>query len=159
MFLRSIADMPPHSGKIMLDGDASGMMSGPEWRKKVGMLPSESSWWFDTVGEHFNKVHEIWFKALGFTPGVLKWHTNRLSSGERQRLALLRLLSNHPEALLLDEPTTNLDLENMKRVEKLLENYRLEEKASVFWVCHDMDQIKRVSNRCFHLKDNQFIEF
>ncbi|MDM8522529.1 ATP-binding cassette domain-containing protein [Desulfococcaceae bacterium HSG8] len=158
LFLRAIADMEPYSGRIFLDDIESVSFSGPEWRKKVGLLPAESAWWHDTVGEHFQQKTEqgwdgSWFETLGFDPDVETWSINRLSSGERQRLALLRLLSNRPKALLLDEPTANLDPENTDRVEKLLENYRIENEPAVIWVSHDVRQLGRVADRRFLLRE------
>ena len=50
LFLRAVADMDMHTGEVFLDGIESRSMPGHEWRKKVGLLPSENSWWFDTVG-------------------------------------------------------------------------------------------------------------
>lgn len=162
LFLRAVADMEYHIGKIFLDGVESAHIPAPEWRKKVGMLPAENAWWFDTVGEHFSHSRsgeeKKWFEAVGFPPHVVKWEISRLSSGERQRLALLRLLANHPKVFLLDEPTANLDAENITRIENLITTYRIENESSVIWVTHDTDQLKRVSNRRFLLENGNFSE-
>jgi ATPase subunit of ABC transporter with duplicated ATPase domains len=147
--------MIPHTGRVYLNHTESSEMTGPEWRKKVGLLPSESSWWFDTVGEHFNSVEEKWLKALGFDGQVMQWEVSRLSSGERQRLALLRLLNNRPKVLLLDEPTANLDSDNIMQTEKFLSDYRIGTESPVIWISHDIAQLKRVSSCCFILKDNR----
>ncbi|QTA90239.1 ABC transporter ATP-binding protein [Desulfonema magnum] len=158
LFLRAIADMDPHTGKIFLNGTESAQISGHQWRRQVGLLPAESSWWLDTVGEHFDKnINKKWLSAVGFDADVAKWEISRLSSGERQRLALLRLLANRPECLLLDEPTANLDPENITRVEKFLETYQRENKPSVIWVSHDSEQLSRISTRCFILKNKSLI--
>lgn len=98
----------------------------------------------------------MWLEELGFDIHVLKWNINRLSTGERQRLALLRLLVNQPKVLLLDEPTANLDAENIMRVEKIIDDYRVEKKPAIIWVAHDIQQLKRASNYCFILKNNNF---
>ncbi len=166
LFLRAVADIDPCTGKISLHGTESVLAPPPEWRKQAGLLPSESVWWFDTVGEHFPvSQNEYWkqkdikcFEALSFETDVLNWKISRLSSGERQRLAILRLIANRPKALLLDEPTANLDAENITRVEKFLETYRLENQAAVIWVSHDIEQLGRVSNRRFLLKNSIFTE-
>jgi ABC-type multidrug transport system ATPase subunit len=90
----------------------------PDWRRRVGLLPAESGWWADRVGAHFITTNDARNPAttptpilarLGFEPDVLDWDVQRLSSGERQRLGLARLLLNRPEVLLLDEATANLD--------------------------------------------------
>jgi len=164
LFLRSVADMDPHTGSIFLDGVESFQIPAPLWRKQVGLFPAESRWWFDTVGEHFHHSSSrewredgrMWLEELGFDIHVMKWNISRLSSGERQRLALLRLLVNQPKVLLLDEPTANLDAENIMRVEKIIDDYRVEKKPAIIWVGHDIQQLKRASNFCFILKNNDF---
>jgi ABC-type iron transport system FetAB ATPase subunit len=63
----------------------------------------------------------------------------------------MRLLSNRPRVLLLDEPTANLDPENTQRVEAVITEYRRAHKAAVIWVSHDTAQIERVANRHYEL--------
>jgi ABC-type iron transport system FetAB ATPase subunit len=79
----------------------------------------------------------------------------RLSSGEKQRLALLRLLANQPRVLLLDEPTANLDPENTRRVEAVIREYCRERAAAVVWVSHDREQAARVADRQFEVADGR----
>lgn len=158
LMLRAVADLEPHQGSVYLDDAKAIEMHPIEWRRKVGMLPAESQWWHDTVEEHFKKVNALWLEMLGMDVEVMKWRVSRLSSGERQRLALLRLLCNRPKVLLLDEPTANLDPENGLKAEKLLENYRAQQEASLIWVSHDPEQIRRVSTRHYVLRDGSLIE-
>jgi ABC-type iron transport system FetAB ATPase subunit len=86
-------------------------------------------------------------KALGLPAEALGWQISRLSTGERQRLALLRLLAMGPSALLLDEPTANLDADNGLRVERLIRAYADEHQAPVLWVSHDAAQRQRIADR------------
>jgi len=151
LFLRAVADMDPHEGRAFLDDRASTDLTGPEWRRRVGYLPSESAWWFESVGEHLNGVAPEWLRDLGFEEDVLDWRVSRLSSGERQRLALIRLLANKPRALLLDEPTANLDADNIDKAESFLTAYRQRRHPPVIWVSHDADQLARVADRRFRL--------
>lgn len=161
LFLRAVADIDSHTGKVFLNGTESADLPAPEWRKQVGMLPAESAWWADTVGEHFSRSGgespepetDNWLKWLGFEAEVMDWEIARLSSGERQRLALVRLLANHPKALLLDEPTANLDAENITRMETLVKTYQRENKTPMIWVSHDTWQLDRVASRRLLLKD------
>ena len=158
LLLRSIADLDPHGGELFLDNTEYRQMTGPQWRRKVGMLPAESQWWRDRVGEHFPEVHQDWLAMLGFDRDVMEWPVERLSSGERQRLALLRLLCNRPQVLLLDEPTANLDPTNVERVEQLLSEYRYQYGPPMLWVSHDRGQIRRIASRCFRLENGQMTE-
>ncbi len=96
-----------------------------------------------------------WLSRLGFEPDVLGWSVARLSSGERQRLALVRLLAQSPEALLLDEATANLDPTSTDRVESVLDAYRKRHDAAVLWVSHDPEQRQRLGNRSLIIRDER----
>lgn len=157
LFLRGIADLDPHGGEILLDETACAATAAHKWRQRVGLLPAESHWWFDTVGEHFTEVDEAELSSLGFDPEVLQWSVNRLSTGERQRLALLRLLANHPQVLLLDEPTGNLDPQNTERVEAVIKQYMSTNPVAVIWVSHDARQRQRVGQQHYVLRDGQVL--
>ena len=166
LLLRALADLDPHEGEAWLDGTACSALPAPAWRRRVALLPAESFWWYDRVGDHFDRVPpggtgrgvggttqandvgqatQALLVRLGFTPEVLEWTVTRLSTGERQRLALARLLALQPQVLLLDEATANLDPPNRDRVEDLIQDYRREQGAAVLWVSHDPDQRRRLA--------------
>ena len=166
LLLRALADLDPHEGEAWLDGTACSSLPAPAWRRRVALLPAESFWWYDRVGDHFDLVPpsgtgrglggptqadevgqttQTLLVRLGFTPEVLEWTVSRLSTGERQRLALARLLTLQPQVLLLDEATANLDPPNRDRVEDLIQDYRREQGAAVLWVSHDPDQRRRLA--------------
>ncbi len=88
---------------------------------------------------------------LGFGEDVLEWRVERLSTGEKQRLALFRLLLNEPKVLLLDEPTAALDVSNVWKVEEVIAEYRNATGAAVVWVSHNPEQIARVADRHLQL--------
>ncbi|MEA1923141.1 MAG: ATP-binding cassette domain-containing protein [Pseudomonadota bacterium] len=156
LLLRALADLDPHEGEVLLDGQPSQIWPAPQWRRRVALLPAESQWWHDTVGEHLQKpVAPEMLAALGFENQVMSWSITRLSSGEKQRLAILRLLQNQPEVLLLDEPTANLDPENAKRVENLFLNYQREQGAAILWITHDLDQGRRLGGRHYRIEDGR----
>jgi phosphate-transporting ATPase len=148
LLLRAIADLDPNEGLVTLDGRDRSTIAGPEWRRLVGYVPAEPSWWADTVGEHFGE----WTTALGFVrdlgfPEETKaWPIARLSTGERLRLALIRALMVRPKVLLLDEPTAALDAVSVAAVEALI-GTRIRAGLAVLWVTHDVEQAKRVAHR------------
>ncbi|VFQ43537.1 ABC transporter ATP-binding protein [Desulfoluna butyratoxydans] len=145
--LRAVADMEPHDGRVCLGATDRDALCASEWRRMVGLLPSESAWWADGVAQHFLTPEAVCPEALGLREEVLTWPVKRLSSGERQRLSLLRLLDRRPRALLLDEPTANLDGESTRRVESLILDYAQTHRAPVIWVGHSVDQLNRVAQR------------
>jgi ABC-type iron transport system FetAB ATPase subunit len=145
--LRAIADLDPHSGEVRLSGIPAHSIAPPEWRRQVGLLPPESSWWLPRVADHFHAAAALPLADVGLAEAILEQPVARLSSGEKQRLALLRLLANRPRVLLLDEPTANLDPENTRRVEALIAAYRESRGAAVIWVSHDREQAARVCDR------------
>lgn len=157
LLLRAIADMEPHGGEVYLDGTEQCRFPAPVWRRQVALLPAESMWWSDTVGEHFTRVDADGFDRLGIDRHILTWPVSRLSSGERQRLALLRLMENHPRLLLLDEPTANLDPDNTARVEELVRDYRAATGAAVLWVGHLQAQLQRVADHMVGLTAGQIL--
>lgn len=99
---------------------------------------------------------EPWLERLG-----LGDHMNRtparLSSGERQRIAIARALSNDPELLLADEPTGNLDTERGRDVLELLREFARERDLPVLLVTHD-PQATEVVDRALVLRDGCLAE-
>jgi ABC-type iron transport system FetAB ATPase subunit len=151
--LRAIADLDEHAGRIACQGIAATDLSPSQWRCRVGLLASDSQWWRDRVEEHFLvPPSQQQLEALDLPPALLPELVAKLSSGERQRFALLRLLANRPRVLLLDEPTANLDQDNVARVEKLVAAYMAAENAAVLWVSHDPAQGTRVAHRQLRLE-------
>ncbi len=163
LLMRAIADLDPHLGEVILDGVPREEFSGPQWRKKIGYLPAVSQWWGDYVREHFDaeidkdQIHE-WLAALDLKQAILEATTATLSSGERQRLALIRLLANRPQVLLLDELTASLDSANITNVETLIAGYQQQQRCAVLWISHDHQQLQRVASRHFVIEQGKLLE-
>jgi ABC-type iron transport system FetAB ATPase subunit len=155
--LRAIADLDPHLGQAWCDATAQTELSGPAWRQRVGLLPAESAWWSDQVRDHFQQLEPKMLELLDLPAECGDWQVSRLSSGERQRLSLLRLLTNRPDVLLLDEPTANLDQANIERTEALIERWRRDQQTAVLWVSHDQDQQRRVGTRSLRIEGRQLV--
>ncbi len=160
---RAITDLIPAGGEILLDGRVSGSFAPTQWRSKVTMVPADSYWWYDRAGAHFPITDKTSLlrescMLLGLEPEVLNWQVSRLSTGERQRLALLRSLQNSPTVLLLDEPSSGLDAYHTGLMEKYVGNYLRQNKPAIVWVSHDAEQLKRVASREFRMEQHRLYQ-
>ncbi|WP_166267917.1 ABC transporter ATP-binding protein [Marinobacter caseinilyticus] len=150
--LRAIADLDVHAGRVWLGETEQSATPAHLWRQQVMLVPAESQWWAERVEDHFPVATVMdGLAELGFEPDVMGWSVSRLSSGEKQRLALLRAMARRPAALLLDEPTANLDQESVAAMERWLLAAVRERQLPVLWVAHTPDQIQRVAQRHFRL--------
>jgi ABC-type iron transport system FetAB ATPase subunit len=157
LLLRALADLIPHAGHVFLDAIDAQHLSPVQWRRQVGYLPAESQWWLETVAEHFSQPNAELLRELGFDTPAWQWPIARLSSGEKQRLGLLRLLQHTPACLLLDEPTASLDQENTLRVEAVVKQYATRHQAAVIWVSHNPAQIQRIAAQHWRLQQGTIV--
>ncbi len=77
-----------------------------------------------------------------------------LSSGERQRVAIIRALANKPKLILADEPTGNLDSNTGKVVIEILKQLNKEKKVTILMVTHDISAAKQ-AKRMITMKDGK----
>ena len=158
VLLRLIADLDPGSGDVLLNGQSRSQFSAPAWRQQVMYLAAEPAWWADSVMAHFlpdtrSELLQLG-EQLGLRSGFIDIPVAQLSTGERQRLALLRGLLRQPQVLLLDEPTAALDEASVAAVEQLLQA-RQAQGMSLLWITHSHAQALRVGQRCLRLHDRQ----
>jgi putative ABC transport system ATP-binding protein len=85
----------------------------------------------------------------------LNFLPEKLSGGEKQRVAVARALVNDPALILADEPTANLDSKIGQEVMRMLRRIAKEQGRSVIIVSHD-PRIKEVADRVLWLEDGQF---
>ena len=156
VLLRVVADLDVHQGDAFLDGEACSAMPAPTWRQRVTYVAPDSGWWGERVGEHFAADVDLGhlLPAVGIAADAARWPVARLSTGERQRIALLRALQPRNRVLLLDEPTSGLDPESIGKVEALLRQ-RLASGTSILMVTHDAQQAERMASRRFELRDGR----
>ena len=81
--------------------------------------------------------------------------TKVLSGGEKSRLNLVKFLLNPPNLLLMDEPTTHLDLISIDALIIALSNYG----GSLVFISHDVNFIRKLGNNVWHIKDGDLIKY
>ncbi len=154
LMLRMIADLDPHDGDALLDGCPCSTMPAFRWRRQVVYCAAESGWWLDQVGAHFSQSSVEAATSLGLDPGIFDKAVSSCSTGERQRLALLRALELVSPVLLLDEPTGALDQAAVAQVETML-RARLAVGTTMMMVTHDPAQAARMGTRQAHLRQGR----
>ncbi len=151
LLLRMLADLDPNQGRVSLGGVSRESLPASTWRRLVTYVAAESGWWEDSVAAHFTDLDAVrpLLPQVKLDPSLLQAQVLQLSTGERQRLALLRALVQQPRFLLLDEPTAALDPASRDAVEQLLRRQR-EQGMGLLLVSHDADQAQRLAD--IHLR-------
>ncbi len=154
LLLRAIADLDPVRGEISLDGQDKDQFAAESWRKIVRYQAAESGWWLERVEEHFSDLPLAIKRGaqLDLPEKLFASPVAHLSSGERQRLAFVRALEDHPGVLLLDEPTSALDEHAEELMEKKI--VCLQQKGMiVIIVTHSNAQAQRLATHTLDIKD------
>ena len=161
LLLRMIADLDPNQGEVFLDGQERRGIAAPAWRRRVVYGAAEPGWWHDTVAPHFapgaaRDLALTLTPRLGLDTALLDSPVVRLSTGERQRLALIRALAPDPPVLLLDEPTGPLDQDSTTLVETVLRE-RLAAGTAILLVTHSPEQAARLGQQQFRMQQRRLI--
>lgn len=173
-FLRLISRLiTPNSGEIILDGEMIRSMKSVEVAKKLAMLPQMQDHQLDlTVGEliEFGRYPHrgAYGKLTKEDDEIVHWamevtrltpFKNRilqsLSGGERQRAWIAMAVAQRPQILLLDEPTTFLDISHQLDVMELVKELNAQFGMTVVMVLHDINQAARYSDRLIVLKHGE----
>ena len=159
--LRMIADLDPCDGDVLLDGVARATWRAPVWRSMVVYQPAEPAWWDSTPEAHFPPAQRAYAQALlpalKLKPAAWTGDLMRLSTGERQRLALVRSLACQPKVLLLDEPAAALDPETTLALEVVLRQ-QLDAGMAILLVSHSQAQAARMAHRQLRMVNGQLAQ-
>lgn len=150
--LRLIADLDPGTGTARIAELVRETMPANRWRRLVTYVAADSGWWTSPVSAHMAdpEAARRLLAELGMSESLMKAVPDNVSSGERQRLSLVRALIQRPRFLLLDEPTSALDPESTLQVEELLMRVK-QEGTGLLIVSHDPAQVARIADRHYVL--------
>ncbi|RBQ29776.1 ATP-binding cassette domain-containing protein [Aliarcobacter vitoriensis] len=104
------------------------------------------------------KKEEV-FKLLNLSLDILNKYPSQISGGQIQRVVIAIALSRDIKLLLLDEPTTALDLENKTNIINIIQDLQKQLDLKILFVTHDIDSIKDICNDIVILKKGKIIEF
>ncbi|MBR2254662.1 MAG: ABC transporter ATP-binding protein [Candidatus Methanomethylophilaceae archaeon] len=154
--------LKPTGGTVMIDDRNVDEITIKEMAKMIGYVPYSANDTFplsvvDTVlmGRH---PHSKWksldsdldivydtLKMLGIEDLAMR-SFNELSAGQHQKVMLARGLAQEPQILLLDEPTSNLDVRHQIDVAKMLKRLSVEKQILVIMICHDINIAAKYSD-------------
>jgi peptide/nickel transport system ATP-binding protein len=91
-------------------------------------------------------------------PAALDRYPHQFSGGQQQRIAIAIALSCRPEVLILDEPTTGLDVTTQARISALLRSLVAQTGAATLYVSHDLSLLSTVADRLAVMYAGEIIE-
>jgi len=162
--------LQPSSGRVLLDGRDVREMHLKERAKRLGYVPQHTNVnpclnVLETVVSgrmpHMNgkathkdiEIAESILEEMGLESFATR-PLHQLSGGERQRILIARALAQEPEMILLDEPTSNLDLRYALATMELLSKVCKEKEIGMLAVIHDLNSVLRHCNPVLLLRDH-----
>ncbi|MDP9761855.1 MULTISPECIES: molybdenum ABC transporter ATP-binding protein [Agrobacterium] len=161
----------PDSGQVSLDGevlaDSGKRLFLPAHRRHFGFVFQEArlfphlsvaqnlnygKWFATEKAERANENRIIDMLGIGH---LLQRRPNKLSGGEKQRVAIGRALLSSPRLLLMDEPLASLDEERKAEIIPYLERLRDETKIPIVYVSHSIQEVARLADRIVVMKDGK----
>ncbi|WP_174020818.1 molybdenum ABC transporter ATP-binding protein [Agrobacterium fabrum] len=161
----------PDEGKVSLDGevlaDSGKRLFLPAHKRRFGYVFQEARLfphlsvaqnlrygrWF-AAGEDTNANDDRIIDMLGIGH-LLQRRPNRLSGGEKQRVAIGRALLSSPRLLLMDEPLASLDEQRKAEIIPYLERLRDETNIPIVYVSHSIQEVARLADRVVVMKDGK----
>ncbi|MDS0261206.1 ABC transporter ATP-binding protein [Haloarcula sp. S1CR25-12] len=172
--LKGLADqLTPTEGSVVVDGRDIRSLGTKELARKLGLLSQEStspdSITVEELVYHGRYPHRGFFEsvteddeaavdraiALAGCDHLRDREVGQLSGGQKQLAWIAMVLAQETDVLLLDEPTTFLDLHHQLAVMEIIETLREESEITVVVVLHDIQQAARLADEMVALRDGE----
>lgn len=170
--LKGLADqLPPEDGSVLVDGEAIQSYGSKELARKMGLLSQEStspdSITVEELVYHGRYPHRGFFESvtddderavdraidLAGCGHLRDSEVGQLSGGQKQLAWIAMVLAQETDVLLLDEPTTFLDLHHQLEVMEIVGALQRDSEITVVVVLHDIQQAARLADEMVALKD------
>ncbi|MFX0125941.1 MAG: phosphate ABC transporter ATP-binding protein [Candidatus Hodarchaeota archaeon] len=157
------------TGKINLEGRDYDKIPVRELRKRIGLVQQRPFLFPETVRDNLMYGPRIWgnniseqdleklLEKVALPKDFLDRNVDTLSGGEQQRVSVARSLANDPEILLLDEPTSSLDIVSEEILEDTIKKLS-QNGIKIIIVTHSLEQTNRLTDQLLFLTDGEFKE-
>ena len=111
-----------------------------------------------TAGERRRRVAEI-LGEVGLEPGIQSRYPHEFSGGQRQRIAVARAMILKPRFVVLDEPTSSLDMTVQAQIVELLLDLQRRHGLTYLFISHDLKVVRALCDEIAVMKDGRIVEF
>ena len=129
----------------------------PTWRLERIVREPLDRFGIGTKAERADRVGEA-LHAVGLPESVLSRRPTRLSGGQRQRVAIARALVLRPDVVVLDEPTSSLDVTVQADIIDLLFGLQQELGLTYLFVSHDLSLVRQIADTVSVLQGGRVVE-
>lgn len=113
---------------------------------------------FKTKDERINKIYEL-LDMVGLSKKLLAHYPHQISGGEAQRLVICRALTLNPKVLILDEPTSMLDVSVQAHIMTLLKNLKKSLDLTYIYISHDIDLHRWFTDELIIMHKGSIVEY